>query len=277
MRREDMPHARRERTFVLAASDDTKAEHEIAQALWEVASKYPADLSEAQLRDVRRIAFHVSRILLRKGAGARVCDLGGGVGMFSLGCVLAGMEATLVDDFSDPVNDAFGEDVLELHRNLGVRIVSRDVIEQGIDFPPDSFEAVTTFDSMEHWHHSPKALFSQVMDCLVPGGLFVLGAPNNVNLRKRMTVPFGVGSWSSMEYWYEEERFRGHVREPNVSDLLYIASDMGLEGVSIFGRNWLGLNSRFGLVRALTPLGDRILRRLPSLCSDIYIAGTKPY
>jgi len=276
MRRGDMPHARRERTFVPAASDGTKAEHEIAQALREVALKYPAGLIEAQLRDVRRIAFHVSLILLRKGAGAPVCDLGGGVGMFSLGCVLAGMEATLVDNFSDPVNDAFGKDVLELHRNLGVSVVSRDVIEQGIDFPPDSFEAVTTFDSMEHWHHSPKALFSQVMDCLVPGGLFVLGVPNNANLRKRMTVPFGVGSWSSMEEWYEKKRFRGHVREPNVSDLLYIASDMGLEGVSIFGRNWLGLDSRFGLVRALTPLGDRILRRLPSLCSDIYMVGTKP-
>jgi SAM-dependent methyltransferase len=271
-----MPRARHERTFVPPASDGTKAEHEIARALREVALKYPAGLIEDQLRDVRRVAFHVSLILLSKGAGASVCDLGGGVGMFPLGCVLAGMEATLVDDFSDPVNFGLAKDIPEQHRKLGVRVVSRDVIEKGIDFAPASFEAVTTFHSMEHWHHSPKALFSRVMDCLVPGGLFVLGVPNNANLRKRMTVPFGVGSWSSMEEWYEQERFRGHVREPNVSDLLYIASDMGLEGVSIFGRNWLGLDSRFGLVRALTPLGDRILRRLPSLCSDIYMVGTKP-
>src|SRR5215217_240391 len=193
MRRGDMPHARRERTFVPAASDGTKAEHEIAQALREVALKYPAGLIEAQLRDVRRIAFHVSLILLRKGAGAPVCDLGGGVGMFSLGCVLAGMEATLVDNFSDPVNDAFGKDVLELHRNLGVSVVSRDVIEQGIDFPPDSFEAVTTFDSVERWHPSRTAAVSRVLGCRVARGLFGLGVPNNGDRRRRMLVPFGGG------------------------------------------------------------------------------------
>jgi hypothetical protein len=48
---------------------------------------------------------------------------------------------------------------------------------------------------MEHWHHSPKRLFRQVSDKLLkPGGRFVLAVPNCVNLRKRLSVPLGVGA-----------------------------------------------------------------------------------
>jgi hypothetical protein len=89
---------------------------------------------------------------------------------------------------------------------------------------------------------------------LKPGGLFFLGVPNCVNLRKRITVPLGAGKWSAIEEWYEREMFRGHVREPDVGDLRYIARDLGLRDVRIFGRNWLGYASRHGWVRALTPL-----------------------
>ena len=36
-----------------------------------------------------------------------------------------------------------------------------------------------------------------------------------------------------MAHWYEPELFRGHVREPDVDDLRYIARDMGLEDVVV--------------------------------------------
>jgi SAM-dependent methyltransferase len=44
---------------------------------------------------------------------------------------------------------------------------------------------------MEHWHRSPKALFHEALTWLRPGGLLVIGVPNCVNLRKRLTVPLG--------------------------------------------------------------------------------------
>jgi len=97
---------------------------------------------------------------------------------------------------------------------------------------------------MEHWHHSPKAFFHRVTRSLRPGGLFLLCGPNSVNLRKRFSVPFGRSNWSSMEDWYEQQVFRGHVREPNVNDLRHIARDLGLVVISVFGRNWLGRDSR---------------------------------
>jgi hypothetical protein len=63
---------------------------------------------------------------------------------------------------------------------------------------------------------------------LKPGGLFFLRAPNCVILRKRITVPLGVGKWSSMDEWYEREMFGGHIRGPDVGHLRYIARDLGL-------------------------------------------------
>src|SRR5262249_23689895 len=79
-----------------------------------------------------------------------------------------------------------------------------------------------------------------------------------------------------MEDWYQEPEFRGHVREPDVADLRYIALDMGLREVQILGRNWMGYVSRSGFVRLATWIADRPLRMFPSLCADIYLTGHSP-
>jgi SAM-dependent methyltransferase len=92
-----------------------------------------------------------------------------------------------------------GDSVFVVHKKYGVRILSRNVISAGLADISDRFDVVTTFDSMEHWHHSPKRLFRQVGNQLLkPGGRFVLGVPNCVNARKRFSVPLGIGKWSSM-------------------------------------------------------------------------------
>ena len=181
----------------------------------------------------------------------------------------------LVDDFDDSVNHQVGSSILDLHRKLGVEVISRDVVEKGIHDLAGNFDIITTFDSMEHWHHSPKRLFHEVAEKLNPGGAFVLGVPNCVNMRKRVTVPLGFGKWSGIQEWYEVDKFRGHVREPDVSDLTYIACDMGLVDVKIYGRNWLGYYSESPAIRLATKIMDYPLRLNPSLCSDIYMIGNK--
>jgi SAM-dependent methyltransferase len=174
------------------------------------------------------------------------------------------------------VNEEVGADVLDLHRGYGVEVYCRDVVAQGLDGIGGEFDVITSFDSIEHWHRSPKRLFREVLARLAEGGAFLLGAPNCVNLRKRITVPLGYGKWSSMDAWYEEETFRGHVREPDVADLKYIAADMGLVDIRVFGRNWLGCDHSRRSVRTVARLLDWPLRAVPSLCSDIYVVGRKP-
>jgi len=195
--------------------------------------------------------------------------------MLSVGCAAMGLESVLVDDFSDPINKKIGDGILQLHRKFGVKAVSADVLSAPLNFAPESFDCISTFDSMEHWHHSPRKLFAQVRSYLKIGGKFILSGPNCVNLRKRLTVPFGRGKWSQLSDWYEQERFRGHVREPDVRDLLYIARDMRLKNVRVTGRNWHGLRSKRAIVRAAAKFSDWILRLRPGLCSDIYMVGYK--
>jgi hypothetical protein len=77
-----------------------------------------------------------------------------------------------------------------------------------------------------------------------------------------------------MSDWYEPDRFRGHVREPDVDDLHYIARDMRLSEVEVIGRNWL-LTKRPPGLRWAGTIVDRILRLRPSLCADIYLVGRK--
>ena len=250
-------------------------ERELQRMIEPLVLRYPEELQPDQHRDVARTAFHVSLVAAAYAPPAKVCDIGGGVGLFSLACAHLGYEVTLVDDFSDPVNERFGDRALALHRELGVTVVSCDAVEQPPAFPPASFDVFTTFDSMEHWHHSPKRLFQVLTTALRPDGLFVLGTPNCVNLRKRITIPLGRGKWSQMEDWYEQPAFRGHVREPDLDDYRYIARDLGLRDVRLLGRNWLGYTSAHGWIRLATSVSDPFLRLVPSLCADIYLVGRK--
>jgi SAM-dependent methyltransferase len=240
-----------------------------------IADEYPPALRAPQHADVRRIAYNITLAVGDRPKGSSIADIGGGLGLFSLGCAAIGMRTVLVDDFRDPGNIKIARETLALHRRRGVEVKERDVIAEGVDLAPDSFDVITSFDSIEHWHHSPKALLHALVRALKPGGRLVIGAPNCVNLRKRISVPLGIGPWSTMQDWYEEASFRGHVREPDVGDLRYMANDLGLENVSIVGRNWLGYVSRYPIVRSLTPLADHALRLFPSLCSDIYLVGYK--
>jgi len=255
----------------------------LSDILEKVANRYPPEMVSRQIQDIPRIAYNITigmNAMERKTPGElEICDLGGGVGLFSIGCAAFGFKRTvLVDDFNDFINDGVGcgQSVLEIHRDSGVEVVSRDVIAEGISDIEGDFDVITTFDSMEHWHNSPKSLFKEVIAKLRPGGVFILGVPNSVNLRKRITVPLGKGNWSAMQDWYEQPVFRGHVREPIVGDLIYIANDMELRDIKIFGRNWLGYYSHSPTIRNLTKLTDYPLRLMPSLCSDIYMVGKKP-
>jgi len=246
-----------------------------------LADQYPGDMVAGQHSEAERIAFNIALAfdsLPKRAAGElSIADLGGGVGMFSLGCAAVGAKrSVLIDDFNDAVNHRVGPAALDLHRHYGVEVVSRDVVAQGIADIPGSFDIVTSFDSMEHWHHSPKKLFGEMYRKLNPGGVFVLGVPNCVNLRKRMTALLGSNKWSSMDEWYEQPVFRGHVREPDVADLRYIARSIGLDVVRIYGRNWQGYMSSSPLMRAITRLLDAPMRLRPSLCSDLYLVARKP-
>lgn len=114
--------------------------------------------------------------------------------MFSLVCRALGVaRVVLVDDFGDPVNEQLGSGILELHRSCGVEVVRWDVVENGLPTDAGVFDLITFFDTIEHWHHSPRRVLHQARAMLRTQGWVIIGVPNCVNLRKRITVPFGYG------------------------------------------------------------------------------------
>lgn len=252
----------------------------LKNTLTTIAREYPDEYVSDKLRDIKRTIFNIKLALMGLNSDFRdpknlsIIDLGGGLAPFSIGCAAMGFKRViLVDDFEDAGYQKVASRVFAIHKKYGVEVVSRDIIKSGVTDIVNGVDVVATFDSMEHWHSSPKTIFKQIASGLNNDGIFVLGVPNCVNLRKRITVPLGHGKWSAMKDWYEPEVFRGHVREPDVADLKYIAKDMGLTNVRIYGRNWQGHFSPNHIVRTATNIVDIPLRAFPSLCSDIYMVG----
>lgn len=251
---------------------------QIEEVLGGLAGAYPPDMVGRQRLDVPRVAFHVALAVSgRDPANLSVADIGGGVGLFSLGCAAVGVKRiVLIDDFRDPINLEKGEAILDMHRSHGVEVEARDVIREGLEGITGEFDVITCFEAMEHCHHSPKKMLHQARNLLAPDGRLILSVPNCNDLFKRIFVPLGRGSWSAMEDWYEAKTFRGHVREPSVADLRYIARDLRLGDITIQGHNWVVLTHPNARLRLIGRLLNPALRLRPSLCSEIYLTGRRP-
>src|ERR1017187_5375877 len=118
----------------------------IEQELRKVASRYPADMIARQVTDIPRIAYNISLSFptAKPLNQATICDIGGGIGLFSVGCAAIGFrKVILVDDFGDQINQQVGNTIFALHTNYGVRVVSRDAVAEGLGDLNEQFDVVT--------------------------------------------------------------------------------------------------------------------------------------
>lgn len=252
-------------------------EEQIRRKVREVVKAFPPGIPHIET-DVERVVFQL--LLLRRRVnrcGASLYDIGGGTSLFPAAAAKLGMEVTVIDSYEDVNNIPQNEAILkEVFPYFGITVIHADVVSDQSAFEaPESVDVFTCFDSMEHWHHSPRPALHSMMRALRKGGWLTVGMPNAVNLRKRLTVPLGKNNWSPLSEWYDRPRFQSHVREPRVDDLVYIAGDVGLEETVILGRNWAGYVSERPWIRTITPVLDKVLQLRPSLCSDLYLIGRK--
>lgn len=220
--------------------------------------------------------------------GRRLLDLGAGISWFDPLARKLGAEVILADDFSGgggvaQTDQGPAHQMLDRYRReLGIEAIELDFITQPLPLPDGSIDGVTCFHSLEHWHHSPKQLFSEIRRVLRPGGWLILATPNAANLRKRLHVLLGANIWSPLEEWYHDTPvFRGHVREPIVRDLHRLCEWNGFRVTATHGRNFIGRDSH-ALARLPRPLrhgiaiaSQSVLRFFPSLCSDIHVVAQK--
>ena len=221
--------------------------------------------------------------------GKHLVDLGCGLSVFGPMCRAHGMSVTMVDDFGGGggVELQPGEQAIPLlevfEKQLGMNIIRENFLEELLPLPSASFDVVTSFHSLEHWHHSPKRLFKEIVRILKPGGFLVIATPNAVNLRKRVYAVFGRSSFPSLGEWYYDGDpvFRGHVREPTLRDLQDLLEWNGFETIACHGRNFIGRQSQAlswlptPLLGALAVGSQCVLRFFPKLCSDLHVVGRK--
>jgi SAM-dependent methyltransferase len=219
-----------------------------------------------------RFAFDMKLVIDALGTDITVVDLAGGVGLFSIGFAMLGARSVIIDDWGDETHLFDRGHLFEMFSRYGVETIERDVLNEPLGLPEGTFDAATSFHFLEHAYRSPKPAFHQLKAALKPGGMLVVAGPNCVNLRKRVMAPLGHYPWTRMEEWYDSERFRGHVREPSVRDLDYIARDLGMSAWEIRGANFLG-RAHSGVKGRLAERFDAVLRHRPSLCSDIYLVA----
>src|SRR5271170_2285565 len=122
----------------------------IDSTLTEIIHRYPSGLVPKYKAMSGRTAFHVALVGgTKKGFEASLCDVGAGIGPMTVTSAAMGMKVTVVDDFLDAINEQYGDSLLDLLRTAGITVVQRDVVQDGLDFPPSTFDVVTCFDSLE--------------------------------------------------------------------------------------------------------------------------------
>ena len=221
--------------------------------------------------------------------GKHLVDLAPGMTAFGPVAAALGMRVTLVDDYGGGGGvDVARRDITQsiitgLRDRLKVRVEEMDFVSNPLPLANASVDVITCFHSLEHWHHSPKPLFREIIRVLKPGGYLIIATPNAANIRKRVYVLFGRNIWSPLGEWYHEGEpvFRGHVREPVVGDLHKLLEWNQLDVVKTYGRNFIGRDSHAlafipkKLRHAIAIGTDYILRFFPTLCSDIHVIGRK--
>jgi len=244
-----------------------------------VLSQLPSYWKELLTPHLPRVCQELSWIFVE---GGTAIDIGGGTGFHTAILTQLGMKAICVDNFKTrgkgTASDYFYDHDLEMEQiaqRMGVQFIHTDILNWKPPFEENSIDVVMSFDNIEHLHHSPRNTYKQLVRCLKPNGFFLLGGPNAANLFKRIRVLLGKNIFSKLEEWYMHEQFIAHVREPIVSDLIYIAEDIDLKIIKVFGRNWIGLKKFRGRKRVLVQLLGKSLELFPGLCSDIYILATK--
>jgi len=239
----------------------------------------------------RRTEFYV-RLAFEAGQlapGKKLVDLGCGLSLFGLLCRMYGPDVALVDDFGGGGGVALGgilkpppflEWITACH---DMEVIWQDFLVKPLPFPPASVDLVTCFHSLEHWHHSPRRLFSEIRRVLKPGGFLFLATPNAANIRKRFFLMIGKSNFPELFTWYRDGDpvYRGHVREPVLKDLEEMLHWNGFQVVGKWGENFIGADSHSlsflpkSMVRFLARSSAFFLRQFPTLCSDLHIVGKK--
>ena len=240
-----------------------------------IVTLYPHAFQKQFFADVERLAFHAKLVFCPE---ATLLDLGSGLSPLALGLQKLGMKTIMVDRFDYPADLNIIKDpqfVFKILEENGVTLHQLNIEHFPLPLSDATVDVIISIGLIEDLHKSPRSLFSEIVRVLKPGGKLLFGGPNAVNLRKRISVLFGRTNYPPIKQFWEngDPNWFGHVREPTVNDLVWIARTAGFRVLKVLGRNFIA-KQNFSIMGRV---GDAPLRLFPGLCSDIYVLANKEH
>jgi hypothetical protein len=126
------------------------------------------------------------------------------------------------------------DSALQYHLRCGVGVISKDVIGYRLEEEVvGSFDAINSFDGMEHLHNSPGRQSLGGNWQSISSWLFVLVVPLFVRARKQLIVPVGIGRGLLWRTKYK--LLGGYAREGDLSELKYITQGLRIKKTRYLG------------------------------------------
>ena len=196
--------------------------------------------------DKRRYAFTASLIEnLSPTKGARILDIGTGIGILPYVLTRLGYQAEGADLFVFPEheNDMFQfaeiDVIQERWQAAGVTVTNTNIYKHELPWPNDTYDIVVSEAMIEHLK-DPKTYLEQMKRLVKPGGHIIISTPNLTTLLKRVRFLLGRSpNWPIKEFFADGESFTGHWREYTMKELIEVCELAGLTVVTAHNINLL--------------------------------------
>lgn len=156
-----------------------------------------------------------------KGDVTSLCDIGGLFGVFAITMGQLGYEVTMTESLK-LYSNAF-EGLFDYIKNQNVEIINYEPFENSTQINK-RFDAVTAMAIIEHYPHSLKILFNNIIQILNQSGLLFLECPNILYWQKRWGMLRGrTPLVFANDIYNSKVPFTGHHHEMTMTELIMLA------------------------------------------------------
>lgn len=160
------------------------------------------------------------------------------VGIYLLILSRLGFECHVIDtwnEYEDQYNNRVGnkKDILERFERNNVKAKECDILASPLPFIDEEFDLVLFMDVIEHLA-TPKSALKEISRVPRKGGYLILETPNTAGLSNRVKALLGKSVYASnLDYWFNADRFFGHIREYTATELKWMLNQCGFECIKM--------------------------------------------